>query len=151
MCLSVLGVTQRPLWSMSSSTPWDFTMNSRAQTEMIMSKSGGTKLKKVKQMRKAANDSVLVKISCFRSVKLSSVVVNIYEDIFRQTLIHIAVVTQEKNTISTSTRTTSSLILTRHMIMSPSCTTDPCPSTRMRPPPPSPPPSPTLMRSLARG
>lgn len=36
------------------------------------------------------------------------------------------------------------------MIMSPSCTTDPCPSTRTRASPPSPPPSRTLMRSLAR-
>lgn len=63
----------------------------------------------------------------------------------------INVFTQGKSTISTSMRTTSSLILTHHMITSPSCTTDPCPSTRMRASPPSPPPSLTLMRSLARG
>lgn len=35
--------------------------------------------------------------------------------------------------------------------MSPSCTTDPCPSTRTRASPPSPPPFRTLTRSLARG
>lgn len=47
MCPLAPGVTQRPLWSMSSSTLWAFTMSSRAQIETTMSKSGGTRLKKV--------------------------------------------------------------------------------------------------------
>lgn len=72
---------------------------------------------------------------------------------YSQTMKHnnINVFTQGKSTISTNMRTTLSLISTHHMITSPSCTTDPCPSTRMRASPPSPPPSLTLMRSLARG
>lgn len=43
----VLGVTQRPLFSMNSSTLWAFTMNNPAPTEMTMSKSGGTRSKQV--------------------------------------------------------------------------------------------------------
>lgn len=58
---------------------------------------------------------------------------------------------QGRSTISISMRTTSSLIWTRRMIMSPSCTTDHCPSTRMTASPRSPPPYHISMRSLARG
>lgn len=47
MCPSVPGVTQRLSWNMSSSTLSAFTTNSLALTETTMSKSGGTRLKKV--------------------------------------------------------------------------------------------------------
>lgn len=47
MCPSAPGVTRRPSCSTSSSTLWASTTNSLAQTETTMSKSGGTRLKKV--------------------------------------------------------------------------------------------------------
>lgn len=43
----VPAVTQRPWFSMKSSTLWAFTTNNLALTEMTTSKSGGTRSKKV--------------------------------------------------------------------------------------------------------
>ena len=47
ICPLAPGATLRPLWSTSSSTLWASTTNSPAQIETTMSKSGGTRLRKV--------------------------------------------------------------------------------------------------------
>lgn len=47
ICPLVPGATLRPLWSTSSFTLWASTTNSPAQIETTMSKSGGTRLRKV--------------------------------------------------------------------------------------------------------